>query len=90
MNLLREPKPPLIVGSVTDLDVFGCALVNGCPYRDIPKAVKVPANQSEIVPSSAFLLFRHVSIETIRAVGAQAWQSCRLSDCQDAEHCRAY
>ena len=53
----------------------------GCPYRDIPKAVKVPTNQSGIIPSSAFLAvprMRHVSIEAgIRAVGAQAWQSCR-------------
>ena len=54
---------------------------DSCPYRDIPKAVKVPTNQSGIIPSSAFLAvsrMRHVSIEAgIRAVGAQAWQSCR-------------
>ena len=53
----------------------------GCPYRDIPKAVKVPTNQSGIIPSSAFLAvprLRRVSVEAgVRAVGAQAWQSCR-------------
>ena len=54
---------------------------DGCPCRDIPKAVKVPASQSGIIPSSAFIAvskLRHVSVEAgISAVGAQAWQSCR-------------
>ena len=54
---------------------------DGCPYRDIPKAVKVPANQSGIIPPSAFIAvprMRHVSIEAgIRAVGTRAWQNCR-------------
>ena len=54
---------------------------DGCPYRDIPKAVKVPANQSGIIPSSAFIAvpkIRHISVEAgIRAVGARVWQNCR-------------
>ena len=52
-----------------------------CAYRDIPKAVKVPANESGIIPQSAFIavpLMRHVIIEAgIHAVGSRAWQNCR-------------
>ena len=52
-----------------------------CAYRDIPKAVKVPANEAGIIPSSAFIAvprMRHVLIEAgIHAVGSRAWQNCR-------------
>ena len=54
---------------------------DGCPYRDIPQAVKVPMNQAGIIPSGAFLAvprMRHVSVEAgIREIGAEAWQCCR-------------
>ena len=54
---------------------------DGCPYRDIPQAVKVPINQAGIILSGAFLAvprMRHVSVEAgIRAIGAEAWQCCR-------------
>ena len=52
-----------------------------CAYRDIPKAVKVPANELGIIPPSAFIAvprMRHVIIKAgIHAVGARAWQNCR-------------
>ena len=54
---------------------------DGCPYRDIPQAVKVPMNQAGIIPSGAFVAaprLRHVRVEAgMRAIGAEAWQCCR-------------
>ena len=53
----------------------------GCPYRDIPKAVHVPMNLAGIIPAGTFVAvprLRHVSIEAgISAIGAEAWQCCR-------------
>ena len=52
-----------------------------CAYRDIPKAVKVPANELGVIPPSAFIAvprMRHVIVaEGILTVGARAWQNCR-------------
>ena len=39
---------------------------DGCPYRDIPQAVKVPMNLAGIIPAGAFVAVprrRHVSVE---------------------------
>ena len=54
---------------------------DGCPYRDMPQAVQVPTNLAGIVPAGAFVAvprLRHVCVEAgIKAIGAEAWQSCR-------------
>ena len=51
-----------------------------CAFRDIPKAVEVPANELGIIPPSAFIAvprMRRVILEEGIHTGARAWQNCR-------------
>ena len=76
------------------LEALSKEVFDGCPYRDIPQAVKVPMNKAGIIPSGAFVAvprLRHVSVKQAyvqserkpgRAVAIFEWSECPVPLCE--------